>query len=308
MKPKHSMEPARETPGLAPARGRLDALLPREMAARAELIGVDKARLDAGRLVALAVLAGAFIGFGSILSLVAVAGADGVLPYGATRVLGGLAFSLGLILVIVGGAELFTGNNLMIMAHASGKIGTTELLRAWSFVYLGNLLGSVALAVLVFLAAGYDHGRGAVGLAALAGAEAKLSLSAAQALINGILANLLVCLAVWLSYSARTTADKILAIVPPVVGFVAAGFEHSIANMYLLAFALLVKSAAPAGFWESIGQGPAAFPHIVWLPAAANLFWVTIGNVIGGVIVGLTYWYIYLRTTGRPPGARAGRQ
>lgn len=273
----------------------IDALLPQEMAEKAEQVGVEKTRLDATKLLALAILAGAFIGFGSLFSIVVMAGADGILSYGVARLLGGLAFSLGLILVIVGGAELFTGNNLMVMACASGKVSAGEVLRAWGLVYIGNFVGSVALAALVFMAAGYTHGSGAVGAVALASAESKASFSALQALVHGFLANVLVCLAVWLCYSARTTTDKILAIVPPVAAFAAAGFEHSIANMYSLSFALLTKFGAPAAFWNSIGQTQAVFPHLSLLPVIANLFWVTIGNMIGGVLVGITYWFIYLR-------------
>ena len=273
----------------------LDALLPQEMAEKAEQIGVDKTRLGITRLLALAVLAGAFIGFGSMFSVVATAGAEGVLPYGVTRVLGGLVFSLGLILVIVGGAELFTGNNLMIMACASGRVGPGELLRAWGIVYVGNFVGAAGLALLIFAAAGYDHGRGIVGATALASAESKASLSILQALVHGFLANILVCLATWLCYSARTTTDKILAIAPAIAAFSAAGFEHSIANMYLLSFALLTKLGAPISFWNAIGQTPSTFPHLSVLPAVTNLVWVTVGNMAGGVMVGITYWFIYLR-------------
>jgi formate transporter len=273
----------------------IDALLPAEMAEKAEHVGVDKTRLDTMSLLALAVLAGAFVAFGSMFSIVVSAGADGVLPYGVIRLLGGLVFSLGLILVIVGGAELFTGNTLMVMACASGKVHVGEVLRAWGVVYVGNFLGGVAIAVLVYLSAGYGHGGGAVGLAALASADGKASLSTLQALVHGILANVLVCLAVWLCFSARTTTDKILAIVPPVAAFSAAGFEHSIANMYSLTFALLTKLAAPAMFWDSIGRTPSAFPHLGLLASLTNLLWVTVGNMIGGMLVGITYWFIYLR-------------
>ena len=239
----------------------IDALLPQEMAEKAERVGVDKTRLDATKLLTLAVLAGVFVGLGSLFSTVVTAGADGNLSYGAARLLGGLAFSLGLILVIVGGAELFTGNNLMVMACASGKVSVGEVLRAWGLVYIGNFVGSAALAALVFMAASYTHGAGAVGVAALASADGKASFSALQALVHGFLANILVCLAVWLCYSARTTTDKILAIVPPIAAFSAAGFEHSIANMYLFSFALLTKFGAPAAFWNSIVR-PRPLSHI----------------------------------------------
>jgi formate/nitrite transporter len=273
----------------------IDSLLPVEMAARAEHIGVEKTRLDPASLMALAMLAGAFIGFGSILSIVVSAGAEGVVPYGLMRLAGGIVFSLGLILVIVGGAELFTGNNLMVMACASGKVAVREVLRAWGLVYVGNLIGAVGLALLIFLAAGYGHGKGAVGAVALAIAESKASLSAMQALIHGILANVLVCLATWLCYGARSTTDKILAIIFPIAAFVAAGFEHSIANMFLLTFALLTKFAAPGEFWSQLGLAQGSFPNLDVLHASNNLLWVTVGNMIGGMSVGVTYWFIYLR-------------
>ena len=276
----------------------IDALLPAEMAEKAELIGVEKTRLDRTSLLALAVLAGAFVAFGVIFSVVVAAGAEGILPYGVTRLLGGVAFSLGLILVIVGGAELFTGNNLMVMAYAGGRVGIAELLRAWAFVYLGNFVGAVGIAVLVFLAEGYSHGGGAVGATALATAQTKASFSILQGFVHGILGNTLVCLATWLCYSARTTTDKILAIVPPIAAFSAAGFEHSIANMHLLSFALLTKFGASAAFWDAIGQSPAAFESLTPLRALQNLLSVTLGNMVGGVLVGITYWFIYLRKQG----------
>lgn len=194
----------------------IDALLPAEMAEKAEHVGVDKTRLDTMSLLALAVLAGALVAFGSMFSIVVSAGTEGLLPYGVIRLLAGLVFSLGLILVIVGGAGLFTGNNLMVMACASGKVHAGEVLRAWGVVYVGNFVAAVGIAVLVYVAEGYGHGASAVGLAALTSADGKASLSTLQALVHGILANVLVCLAVWLCFSARTTTDKILAIVPPV--------------------------------------------------------------------------------------------
>jgi formate/nitrite transporter len=149
--------------------------------------------------------------------------------------------------------------------------------------------------LLVFLAKDYVHGGGAVGAAALVTAESKASLSAYQALIHGILGNVLVCLAVWLCYSARTTTDKILAIVPPVSAFVAAGFEHSVANMFFLPFGLMVKFGAPVSFWSSVGQSPSTFDALSPLSLVTNIVPVTIGNMIGGVLVGVAYWFIYLR-------------
>jgi formate transporter len=272
-----------------------DALLPSEMAERAEHLGVEKTRQDSLRLLALAVLAGAFIAFGSVLSTVAMAGAEGALPFGVVRLLAGLTFSLGLILVIVGGAELFTGNNLMVMAYAAGKVSTAEVARVWGLVYLGNLAGALGIAVLLFAAGGYANGQGTVGLAALAAAQSKTSLSAYQQLIYGILGNILVCLAVWLSYGARTVTDKILAIVPPISAFVAAGFEHSIANMYMLPFAIFIKIGAPDAFWSLTGTTPLAYPNLTLLSTLTNLLMVTTGNILGGILVGVTYWFVYLR-------------
>lgn len=273
----------------------LDALLPREMAEKAEHVGVEKTSYDTVSLLALAILAGAFVAFGSLFALVTTAGAESLLPYGVVRLLSGIAFSLGLILIIVGGAELFTGNNLMVMAWASRRITSIELLRAWGIVYAGNFVGSVAIALLVFLADGYRHGGGSVGAVALASADAKAAYSGLQALIHGMLANVLVCLATWLCFSARSTIDRIFAIAPPIAAFVAAGFEHSIANMYLFSFALFIKIGAPSDFWATIGKVTTDYPHVALLPSLMNLVWVTIGNMIGGVAVGVTYWFIYLR-------------
>jgi formate/nitrite transporter len=281
-----------------PHQNTLDALLPSEMAERAERIGVEKTRLDTFSLLALAVLAGAFIAFGAMFSTIVTAGADGVLPFGVVRLLAGLTFSLGLILVIVGGAELFTGNNLMVMAYAAGKVSANEIIRAWALVYTGNLVGAVGVALLFYAAGGYTHGSGAIGLAALTVGQSKASLSAYQEFIHGILGNILVCLAVWLCYGARTVADKILAIIPPISAFVAAGFEHSVANMYLLSFAILIKSGAPDAFWAATGKVAQAYPNLTPLDALINLMMVTIGNMLGGVLVGVTYWFIYLRKRG----------
>ena len=276
---------------------RLDALLPPEMAARAEEIGVRKAALDLPRLFTLAVLAGAFIALGGVFATTALAGA-GAAPWGPGRVLAGAAFSLGLILVVVGGAELFTGNNLVVMAWASGRVSTAALLRNWVVVFAGNFAGATATALAVGLAGTHRGGEGAFGAAAFAIAHAKLQPHFVQAVVLGILGNALVCLAIWLTYSARTTADRILAIVPPISAFVAAGFEHSIANMYFVPYAMLVAAVDPA-FVAGRGLGPQA-QALTWAAfLGRNLLPVTIGNIIGGsVLVGAVYWFAYLRPRG----------
>jgi formate transporter len=273
-----------------------DALLPADMAGRAENVGVSKARLGFFRMFSLAVLAGAFIAMGAVFATTATTG-GGSLPFGVTKLIGGLTFSLGLILVVIAGAELFTGNNLIVMAWASRKVSTLSLLRNWAIVYLGNFAGSILTAYLMFLSKQYTFGGGALGLNALTIAHAKTSLGFAQAVVLGIFCNALVCLAVWLCMSARSSTDRVFLIIPPIAAFVAAGFEHSIANMYFIPVGLLIKAGAGADFWTQVGKTAADFPNLTWSNfLLANLLPVTIGNIIGGaVMVGLVYWFIYLR-------------
>ena len=276
---------------------RFDALMPAEMAAQAERVGVRKAGLDATSTFALAVLAGAFISLGAIFATTVSAG-GAVLPFGVVRLLAGVTFSLGLILVIVGGAELFTGNTLIVMAWASRKVPTTRLLRNWVIVYAGNFVGATATALVMFVSGQYAFGAGTVGAAALATGNAKAGLDFIPAVALGMMCNALVCLAVWLAFSARTTTDRILAIVPPIAAFVAAGFEHSVANMYFIPEALLIRASAPAAFWTAIGKTPADYPNLTIQGFLANnLLPVTLGNIVGGaVMVGIVYWFIYLRS------------
>lgn len=288
---------------------RIDALMPAEMAKRAEYVGVRKAETPLVTMIALAILAGAFIAMGAIYATtvwaggMSIVGADkavaytAAIPYGISRLLGGLAFCLGLILVVVGGAELFTGNNLIVMAWASRKVSTYGLLRNWGIVYLGNFVGSIATAALVFWSKQYLNSNGAVGLTALNIANSKSGLEFGQAVALGILCNALVCLAVWMSFSARSTLDKIAAIIFPISAFVAAGFEHSVANMYFIPVGLFIKSYAPESFWTLIGKTAADFPALTWQGFIMNnLLPVTIGNIIGGVfLVAAIYWLVYLR-------------
>jgi len=274
----------------------LDALLPPDMAAKAEAIGVRKANMDWLSMFTLSVMAGAFIAIGAIFSTTVSAGAAD-LPFGVTRLLAGLGFSLGLILVIVGGAELFTGNNLIVMAWASGKVTTMQVLHNWVIVYVGNFVGSFATAMLMFVSGQYLFGKGVVGLAALTTANTKSGLDFIPAIALGIMCNAIVCLAVWLTFSARTTTDRILAIIPPITAFVAAGFEHSIANMYFIPIGLFIKAGAAQNFWEMIKKTPDDFSFLTWQNFFINnLLPVTIGNIIGGaLLVGVVYWFVYLR-------------
>jgi formate transporter len=278
--------------------GAIDAPLPPAMAARASDLGVSKAGLDATRTFVLAVLAGAFIALGAMFATIVTAGAGDV-PFGLARLAAGVVFCLGLLLVVVAGAELFTGNNLIVMAWADRRITLGRLLRNWGIVYAGNLVGAAATALLVVAARQYEFGGGAVGLNALAIADTKASLGWGQAVALGILCNALVCLAVWLSYGARSLTDKFFAILLPISAFVAAGFEHSVANMYFLPVGLFVKSAADGSFWQTTGASASDYGALTWGNAAFNnLLPVTLGNIFGGaVMVGLVYWLVYRRAS-----------
>jgi formate/nitrite transporter len=259
-----------------------DAYSPQEIAERIESVGVRKARLALLPMTALGVLAGGFIGLGALYYNLVVS--DSTLGFAASRVLGGVAFSLGLILVVVAGAELFTGNNLMVMARVHGKITTRLLLRNLAVVYAANFAGAAGLAALVAWSGHGQMNQGAVGSTAIAIGTAKCSLGFAEAFFKGILCNLLVCLAVWLAMAGRHVTDRIIAIIFPVSAFVAAGFEHSIANMYFVPLALFLA-------------GDAAPPALTWSAFLMhNLLPVTLGNLAGGAgMVGLVYHVIYGR-------------
>ncbi len=270
-----------------------DLFLPPVMAVKAEELGVRKANMPFTKLFPLGVLAGAFISLGAIFCTIVLAGSS-ALPYGVARLLAGLVFCLGLILVVVGGAELFTGNNLIVMAWASGRVTSGVLLKNWLVVYAGNFVGSFGTALLVFLSGQYRFGGGAVGAAALATAHAKVHFGFVEAVALGTLCNALVCLAVWLTFSARTTTDRILATVPPIAAFVAAGFEHSVANMYFIPIGIFLRDVPEVV--KASGKTAADFASLNWGGFLQNLIPVTIGNIIGGaVMVGMVYWFAYLR-------------
>jgi len=274
-----------------------DDFLPAEMARKGEETGIRKANLDFLSMFALAVLAGAFIALGAIFATVTLTTAGVAVPWGWGRLIAGLVFSLGLILVVVGGAELFTGNNLIIMAWASRRLSTMKVMRNWGIVYLGNLVGAVATALLLFWGKQYQMAGGAVGVTALNIGMAKVQLGFVQAVILGIFCNALVCLAVWLTYSARTTIGRVAAIIFPISAFVASGFEHCVANMYFIPAAILIKFGAAPSFWQGAGLSPEAYAGLNWGSFFIhNLIPVTIGNMIGGVFfVAAVYWVVYLR-------------
>jgi len=273
----------------------MDALLPPEMAEKAEAIGLSKINLPFVTTFVLAILAGAFVGLGAMAATTVLASSSS-LPYGVARLLFGLAFCLGLILIVVAGAELFTGNNLIVMAWASRKISTWALLRNWIIVYSGNFFGSLGTAALVFLAKQYSFGNGSVGEAALKIAAAKINYGFVQAMALGVLCNGLVCLAIWLTYSARSTTDKIVSIIFPIAAFAAASFEHSIANMYFIPYALFIKAFDPA-FINSLADKAPDLSKLTWGAFfLKNLLPVTLGNIIGGSgLVAIMFWFLYLR-------------
>ena len=274
----------------------IDTIMPSDMAARAEQSGVRRAAMDPLTVLVLGVLGGAFISFGAIFATTVTAGTGG-LPYGVGRLLSGVVFSMGLVMVVVGGAELFTGNNLIVMAWASGKVKTRKLLLNWLVVFIGNCIGAVATAALMFYTTQYTFGSGAVGLVALTTANSKAALEFVPAFMLGVMCNTLVCLAVWMCFSARTTVDRVVTIVPLITAFVAAGFEHSIANVYFIPMGLFIKAGAGDAFWNSIGKTAADFPALTWSNFVfGNLIPVTAGNIVGGsVLVGAVYWFVYLR-------------
>jgi formate transporter len=263
----------------------LNAYSPAEIKEAVEKIGVKKIRIPALASFMLAMVAGGSIGLGALYYTIVAS--DSAMSFAAIRMLGGLAFSLGLVLVLVGGAELFTGNNLIVMAWASGKVSTREMLRNWLIVYFGNLAGSLGLVILVFFSHHLDMNDGRIGLSILNTAVAKIRPDFVTLFVKGVLCNVLVCLAVWLAYAGRSVADKILALTLPVSAFIAAGFEHCVANMYFLPLAwLLVQTGdVPANFDTS----PITISGIIH-----NLVPVTLGNIVGGAgLVGAVYWTIY---------------
>ncbi len=280
----------------------VDAYTPAQMAARVEKAGIAKGNLDFLSMYTLSVLAGAFIAFGAILYTYVIH--DSSLSLGLTKLLGGLVFCLGLILVIVAGAELFTGNNLIVMAYVSRKISLERLLRNWIIVFCGNFAGALVVVWLVSQSGQWTSSGAAVGVKALMIANGKVNLTFVEALSRGTLCNILVCLAVWLCFSCRSVTDKVLAIIFPITAFVALGFEHSVANMYFIPAGLVLKQnpqvlSAAEGL---LGQVPDLSRLTIPGFLISNLLPVTLGNIIGGgFLVGIIYWFIYLRRTAAEP-------
>jgi len=268
-----------------------DAFSPKEIAARVDTIGVAKTRLPLLSMLMLSVLAGVFIGLGALYFVLVKS--DPSLGFASSQILGGMAFALGLILVVVAGAELFTGNNLLAMAWADGKISTRDLLRNWAIVCGGNFLGAVGLALLVVLSRHPEMNDGAIAQEYLRIAAAKVAMPFWTAFFKGVLCNVLVCMAVWMALAGRSVVDKAVAIVFPISAFVAAGFEHSVANMYLIPLAMLLQT------FEHVAT---TANTITWVGFFHNIVPVILGNIVGGsVLVGLVYHVIYRRAPSENP-------
>ncbi len=280
----------------------IDAYSPAQMAARVEKAGIIKGNLDVISTFTLAVLAGAFIAFGAVLYTYVIH--DSQLSIGLTKLIGGLVFCLGLILVIIAGAELFTGNSLIVMAYVSRKVTLEQLLRNWVIVFIGNLVGSLAIVFFIWLSRQWTSADSAVGVKALMIANSKVNLAFWQAFSKGILCNILVCLAVWLCFSGRSVTDKILAIIFPITAFVALGFEHSVANMYFVPAGLLIKQNPQVleAAQNALGQAPDLSRLTISGFLIHNLLPVSIGNIIGGgFLIAVIYWFVYLRRSAAEP-------
>jgi len=271
-------------------------LLPPAMAKVAEEAGVYKATKHPLTTFFLAINAGVFISIAFVFYITATTGTADV-PYGLAKLVGGLCFSLGLILVVVCGADLFTSTVLIVVAKASGRISWGQLGKNWLNVYIGNLFGALFFVALIWFSGEYLAANGAWGMNVLQTADHKMHHSFLEAVCLGTLANLMVCLAIWMSYSGRSLTDKMFAMVLPVSMFVACGFEHSIANMFMIPMGIVIRDFASPEFWQATGATAAQFPNLTLSHFIIdNLIPVTIGNIIGGgVLVGLTYWVIYLR-------------
>lgn len=273
-----------------------DALLPGDMTKKAEDVGVGKATKNPIQAFFLAMSAGVFISIAFVFYITVTTGA-GDAPWGMTKLVGGLAFSLGLILVVVCGGELFTSTVLTVVARASNRITNAQLARNWTTVYIGNFAGALFFVCIIYLAGTYLSNSGEWGINAMKVAQHKIHHTFLQAVILGLLCNLLVCLAVWMTFSCRSNTDKVLVMLLPVSMFVACGFEHSIANMFMIPTGIVIQNFATPEFWQMTGHTASEFSDLTIRNFFFNnLIPVTIGNIIGGgAFVGLAYWIIHRR-------------
>ncbi len=289
-----NLENHKETPSMTSSSNSSDSLQPREIAEKMEKVGVQKVNLNSFSAFILAITAGAFIALGGIYFTFATSQIIVTRPF--TQIIGGMVFSMGLILVVIAGAELFTGNHLAIMSLVSRKITASKLLRNWILVYAGNFLGSVATAAILYMSKAWTNNGYQFGIRAMMIASHKVSLGFVEAFFLGILCNSLVCLALWLAASGKKVSDKVLAIIFPISAFVAIGFEHSVANMYFLTFSLMIKDDPMLLSAMKTAGITVDMSNIDYIGVLNNLVPVTLGNIVGGCLfVGLVYWLAYLR-------------
>ena len=277
----------------------IGAVPPAEIAKMAEKAAVGKAKKHPEVTFVLAILAGIFVAIAGMFYTVITTGASDA-PYGLVKMVGGMGFSVALMMVVLCGAELFTSNTLLLMGKATGRLSFAQIAKNWTLVYFGNFAGSLLFAGLVYYGGVMDGAGGGVGLSAMYIAKAKLGHTFGQAVVLGLLCNLIVCLTYWMTLASRDATGKMLACVLPVAAFLAAGFEHSIANMYLLPMGWMVKEFAGPEFWQAIGYSYQDFAVVNMTNIfMQNLIPVTIGNIIGGgVMVGLSKWFVHLRQRG----------
>lgn len=278
------------------AENMIDELLPHQITKKADDVAYSKATKAFVSAFYLAITAGMFISLAFVFYITVTTGSENM-PWGISKLIGGLAFSMGLLLVVVVGGELFTSSTLTLIAKASNRITTARMLKNWAVVYFGNFIGAAFLVILIFLAGLYGADNGQWGLNALQVAQHKLHHTFTEAVALGMLCNIMVCLAIWMAFGARTITDKMFAVLLPVAMFVASGFEHSIANMFMVPTGIMIHHFASPEFWSAIGHSPSEFADITTINFIIhNLIPVTIGNIIGGgVVVGLMHWMIYLR-------------
>ena len=272
------------------------AIPPSEIARLAEQAAVGKANKHPEVTFVLALLAGIFISLAGMFYTIVTTGV-GDMPYGITKLIGGLCFSMGLMMVVLCGAELFTSNTLLLMGRATGRLRIRQIAKNWGIVYFGNMAGSFFMVAMLMAVSQYLGAHGKLGINYMYIANGKMGHSFTQALLLGVLCNLVVCLTYWMTLSARSAAGKMFACMLPVAAFLAAGFEHSVANMFLLPMGFLIKSVASPEFWEATGYSADYFNNInLYNMVVMNLIPATIGNIIGGgVMVGLSNWFVHLR-------------
>lgn len=273
----------------------VDSLSPAQMTQIAEEVGNYKVNKHPSSTILSAIIAGVFISIAFVFYITVTTGTSTV-AFGLAKLVGGICFSLGLMLVVCCGADLFTSTVLTILPKMTHKVSWFRMIRNWILVYIGNFIGAILFVGVIWFSGQYMVANGMWGLNVLQTADHKLHHTFIEAVLLGLLANLMVCLAAWMSYAGRSLLDKMLIMILPVAMFVASGFEHSIANMFMIPMGIVINNFASPEFWHAIGVSPDAFKELtVEHFVLKNLIPVTIGNILGGLAVALPYWALYLR-------------